>query len=49
MSLGFAAVPSGGYRRGMSRPAWWIARALALALILVIAACPKPIRRTLVL
>jgi len=48
MSLGFAAVPSGGYRRGMSRPAWWIARALALALILVIAACPKPTRRTLV-
>lgn len=48
MSLGFAAVPGGGYRRGMSRPAWWIARALALALILVIAACPKPTRRTLV-
>lgn len=48
MSLGFAALPRGGYRRGMSRPAWWIARALALAVILLVAACPKSTRRTLV-
>jgi hypothetical protein len=48
MTLRFAALPGGGYRRGMSRPAWWIARALALAVILLVAACPKPTRRTLV-